>query len=140
VTLRVFTHAQENKIALYGFFDHRRAPSCSIYLITVKNVGPSTAMRDPVRLAAARSIAELIAQASDVAGLTKHQAASARRPPSSWWSSCARSASCCSCRGTPRARCAPVASVPRRSAAVATRCSTEVIAALVGMGWKPLRG
>ena len=68
VTLRVFTHAQENKIALFGFltaaerelFDH---------LITVKNVGPSSAMAilsgsDP------RAIAELIAR-EDAAGLTR---------------------------------------------------------------------
>ena len=69
VTLRVFTHAQENKIALYGFataaerelFDH---------LITVKNVGPSTAMAILSGGAEPRTIAELIAK-EDTAGLTK---------------------------------------------------------------------
>ena len=43
VVLRVFTHAQENKIALYGFIDqHERA--IFDLLITVKNVGPTTAI------------------------------------------------------------------------------------------------
>ncbi len=69
VTLRVFTHAQENKIALYGFltaaerelFDH---------LITVKNVGPASAMAILSGGADPRAIAELIAR-EDTAGLTK---------------------------------------------------------------------
>ena len=43
VTLRVFTHATENKIALFGFIDsHERA--LFDLLITVKNVGPTTAI------------------------------------------------------------------------------------------------
>jgi Holliday junction DNA helicase RuvA len=43
VTLRVFTHAQENKIALYGFYG---AEERELFdrLITVKNVGPATAL------------------------------------------------------------------------------------------------
>ena len=69
VTLRVFTHAQENKIALYGFltaaerelFDH---------LITVKNVGPASAMAILSGGADPRAIAELIAH-EDLAGLTR---------------------------------------------------------------------
>lgn len=69
VVLKVFTHAQENKIALYGFlteperelFDH---------LITVKNVGPASAMAILSGGADPRAIAELIAR-EDTAGLTK---------------------------------------------------------------------
>jgi Holliday junction DNA helicase RuvA len=68
VALRVFTHAQENKIALYGFltaaerelFDH---------LITVKNVGPASAMAI-LSGSEPRAIAELIAR-EDTAGLTR---------------------------------------------------------------------
>jgi holliday junction DNA helicase RuvA len=60
VSLRVFTHAQENRIALYGFtsaeerqlFDH---------LITVKNVGPASAMKILSAGANPADIARLIA-------------------------------------------------------------------------------
>jgi Holliday junction DNA helicase RuvA len=69
VTLRVFTHAQENKIALYGFFTTAERELFD-YLITVKNVGPSTAMAILSGGAEPRAIAELIAK-EDTAGLTK---------------------------------------------------------------------
>ena len=69
VTLRIFTHAQESRIALYGF---ARAEERVLFdkLITVKNVGPATAIEilsgtgSPVELA--RTIA-----AGDVAALTR---------------------------------------------------------------------
>jgi Holliday junction DNA helicase RuvA len=69
VVLRVFTHAQENKIALYGFAS---AEERELFdrLITVKNVGPATAMgilsggTSPLELA--RTIA-----AGDVPALTR---------------------------------------------------------------------
>lgn len=68
VTLLVFTHAQENKIALYGFltvaerelFDH---------LITVKNVGPASAMAI-LSGSEPRALVELIAR-EDAVGLTR---------------------------------------------------------------------
>jgi Holliday junction DNA helicase RuvA len=43
VTLRVFTHATENRIALYGFPTEKERQLFDL-LITVKNVGPATAM------------------------------------------------------------------------------------------------
>jgi Holliday junction DNA helicase RuvA len=43
VTLRVFTHAQENKIRLYGFATAEERALFDL-LITVKNVGPATAL------------------------------------------------------------------------------------------------
>jgi Holliday junction DNA helicase RuvA len=43
VTLRVFTHAQENKIRLYGFATLEERQLFDL-LITVKNVGPATAI------------------------------------------------------------------------------------------------
>ena len=43
VTLLVFTHAQENRIALYGFLEPAERALFDL-LITVKNVGPSTAI------------------------------------------------------------------------------------------------
>jgi Holliday junction DNA helicase RuvA len=68
VTLRVFTHAQENKIALYGFHDRGERQLFDL-LITVKNVGPSTAIAI-LSGATPRDIAGAIAR-EDVAGLTR---------------------------------------------------------------------
>ena len=69
VVLRVFTQAQENKIALYGF---ATAEERDLFdrLITVKNVGPATAME---LLSAAPSpieLARLIAR-GDARALTR---------------------------------------------------------------------
>ncbi|HET9993032.1 MAG TPA: Holliday junction branch migration protein RuvA, partial [Kofleriaceae bacterium] len=43
VALRIFTHATETKLSLFGFLE---APERALFelLITVKNVGPSTAI------------------------------------------------------------------------------------------------
>jgi holliday junction DNA helicase RuvA len=69
VTLRVFTHALENKIALYGFFSSHERKLFDL-LITVKNVGPSSAMGILSGGAAPPEIARMIA-AGEVAGITK---------------------------------------------------------------------
>jgi Holliday junction DNA helicase RuvA len=68
VVLRVFTHAQENKIALYGFAD---VPERQLFdlLITVKNVGPSTAIQI-LGGSSPRDIGEAIAR-EDVVALTR---------------------------------------------------------------------
>jgi holliday junction DNA helicase RuvA len=68
VTLRVYTHAQENRIALYGF---ATLPERQMFdlLITVKNVGPSTAIAI-LSGASPRDIADAIAR-EDVATLTR---------------------------------------------------------------------
>ncbi len=68
VTLRVFTQAQENKISLYGFIDAAERALFDL-LITVKNVGPSTASAI-LSGSSPRDLAELIAK-GDVAGLTR---------------------------------------------------------------------
>jgi Holliday junction DNA helicase RuvA len=68
VVLRVFTQVRETEIALFGFIDlHERA--LFDLLITVKNVGPSTAIAI-LSGASPRDIAQLIAR-EDVAGLTR---------------------------------------------------------------------
>jgi holliday junction DNA helicase RuvA len=69
VTLLVYTHAQENRIALYGFLEPAERALFDL-LITVKNVGPSTAIGILSGGAAPRDIAGLIAR-DDVAGLTR---------------------------------------------------------------------
>jgi Holliday junction DNA helicase RuvA len=69
VTLRVFTHAQENKIALYGFAG---APERELFdrLITVKNVGPATAIAILSGVTSPIALTRTIA-AGDVAALTR---------------------------------------------------------------------
>jgi Holliday junction DNA helicase RuvA len=68
VTLRVFTHATENKLSLFGFIDRQERTLFDL-LITVKNVGPSTAIAI-LSGSNPRDIATLIA-AEDVPGLTR---------------------------------------------------------------------
>ncbi|HEY5923951.1 MAG TPA: Holliday junction branch migration protein RuvA [Kofleriaceae bacterium] len=68
VTLRVFTHAMENKVALYGFIDRQERALFDL-LITVKNVGPSTAIAI-LSGSTPRDIATLIAN-EDVPGLVR---------------------------------------------------------------------
>jgi Holliday junction DNA helicase RuvA len=68
VTLRVFTHAQENKIALYGFAGIQERQVFDL-LITVKNVGPSTAIAI-LSGASPRDLADAIAR-EDVTALTR---------------------------------------------------------------------
>jgi len=68
VALRVFTQVRETEIALFGFLEaHERA--LFDLLITVKNVGPSTAIAI-LSGSSPRDIAALIAR-NDVAGLTR---------------------------------------------------------------------
>jgi Holliday junction DNA helicase RuvA len=68
VTLRVFTHASENKVALFGFLELQERALFDL-LITVKNVGPTTAIAI-LSGASPHDIATLIAN-EDVAGLTR---------------------------------------------------------------------
>lgn len=68
VTLRIFTHATENKLALFGFIDVQERALFDA-LITVKNVGPSTAIAI-LSGSTPRDIASLIAD-ENVAGLTR---------------------------------------------------------------------
>ena len=68
VALRVFTQVRETEIALFGFIDHEERALFD-RLITVKNVGPSTAITI-LSGSNPRDIAALIAR-EDVAGLTR---------------------------------------------------------------------
>jgi Holliday junction DNA helicase RuvA len=69
ITLRVFTQARENEIVLYGFAGADERALFDL-LVTVKNVGPSTAIGILSGGHAPRDIAELIAR-EEVAGLTR---------------------------------------------------------------------
>lgn len=68
VTLRVFTQVRETEIALFGFLDPQERGLFDL-LITVKNVGPSTAIAI-LSGSTPRDIATLIAR-EDVAGLIR---------------------------------------------------------------------
>lgn len=68
VVLRVYTQVRETDIALYGFVDPQERGLFDL-LITVKNVGPSTAIAI-LSGSSPRDIAALIAR-EDVAGLTR---------------------------------------------------------------------
>jgi Holliday junction DNA helicase RuvA len=68
VTLRVHTQMRETAIALFGFYEAHERELFDL-LITVKNVGPSTAIAI-LSGAGPRDIAALIAR-EDVPGLTK---------------------------------------------------------------------
>lgn len=68
VVLRVFTQVSQDRIALFGFFDAAERALFDL-LITVKNVGPSTAIAI-LSASSPREIATLIAR-QDIGGLTK---------------------------------------------------------------------
>jgi len=68
VMLRVFTQVRETEIALFGFIDQQERGLFDL-LITVKNVGPSTAITI-LSGSSPRDIASLIAR-EDVPGLTR---------------------------------------------------------------------
>jgi len=68
VTLKIFTHATENRLSLFGFLEHEERSLFDL-LITVKNVGPSTAIAI-LSGSSPRDMAALIAR-EDVVGLTR---------------------------------------------------------------------
>ncbi len=68
LTLRIFTHSTENRLSLFGFIDAQERALFDL-LITVKNVGPSTAIAI-LSGSSPRDMAALIGR-EDVAGLTR---------------------------------------------------------------------
>ncbi len=135
VTLRVFTHALENKITLFGFLT---APERALFdlLITVKNVGPSSAMailsggHDP------RGIAELIAR-EDTAGLTRIKGVGKKTAEMlvvELREKCEMQLVTWNATGEIRAVAAPAGSGGRRPR---HPMLDDALSALVGMGWKP---
>jgi holliday junction DNA helicase RuvA len=68
VVLRIYTHATENRVALFGFLEPEERALFDL-LITVKNVGPTTAIAI-LSGSSPRDMAALIAR-EDVVGLTR---------------------------------------------------------------------
>lgn len=134
VTLRVFTHAQENKIALYGFLTGAERELFDL-LITVKNVGPSSAMGILSGGHEPRSIAELIAR-EDTAGLTRIKGVGKKTAELlvvELREKCEMLLVSWTANGELRPVAAPAGARKARHPML-----DEVQGALVGLGWKPI--
>ena len=137
VVLRIYTQVRETEIALYGFADQAERALFDL-LITVKNVGPSTAIAI-LSGASPRDIAGLIAR-EDVAGLTRIKGIGKKTAEllvvelrekteqllMSW-----------SAAGELRPAALP-AGAPRVPRSMRHPMLDEVMTALVGMGWRPV--
>jgi Holliday junction DNA helicase RuvA len=136
VTLRVFTQANENKLALYGFIDHQERTLFDL-LITVKNVGPSTAIAI-LSGSSPRDIATLVAN-EDLRGLTAIKGVGKKTAELiivELHEKCAETLLAWDATGGLRPVARPAGSIrsnPKRHPMV-----DEVMAALVGMGWRPV--
>jgi Holliday junction DNA helicase RuvA len=134
VVLRIFTHALENKIALYGFFTPAERQLFDA-LITVKNVGPSSAMAILSGGADPRAIAELIAR-EDTAGLTRIKGVGKKTAELlvvELHEKCTEMLLTWNLSGEVRPSARPAGS----GRAFRPRVLDEVSSALVAMGWKP---
>lgn len=136
VTLRVFTHATENRVALFGFIDQQERALFDL-LITVKNVGPSTAIAI-LSGSNPRDIATLIAN-EDVPGLTRIKGVGKKTAELlvvELHEKCAEALVAWDASGGLR----PI-SLPAGAARIKTTkrhpMVDEVMMALVGMGWRP---
>jgi Holliday junction DNA helicase RuvA len=136
VTLRVFTHTtRDAQVTLFGFIDLQERALFDL-LITVKNVGPSTAIA-MLSGSSPRDLAALIA-AEDVAGLTRIKGVgkkTAELTVVELHDKCAELALAWDASGGLR----PVASSSPGSRGRSRRhpMLEEVSMALVGLGWRP---
>jgi holliday junction DNA helicase RuvA len=132
VTLRVYTAASENALTLYGFIDAQERAMFDL-LITVKNVGPSTALQILSGGSTPRDIAALIAR-EDVPGLTRIKGVGKKTAELlvvELREKCEEMMLAWTADGELRPIVKPAALAPRRHPKL-----DEVTAALVGMGWR----
>lgn len=137
VTLRVFTQVRETEIALYGFHDHQERALFDL-LITVKNVGPSTAIAI-LSGAGPRDLAGLISR-EDVVGLTKIKGVGKKTAELivvELHEKCMELLLSWNAEGGVRPVAAPSGAPRRSSASLRHPMLEEVASALVGMGWRP---
>jgi holliday junction DNA helicase RuvA len=135
VTLRVFTHATENKLSLFGFIDRQERALFDL-LITVKNVGPSTAIAI-LSGSNPRMIAQLIAD-EDVPGLTRIKGVGKKTAELlvvELKDKCADEMRSWDSDGGIRAVAMPASIRPSKTKRHPV--IEEVATALVGMGWRP---
>jgi len=137
VTLKVYTQVRETEIALYGFYDHQERTLFDL-LITVKNVGPSTAIAI-LSGAGPRDLAALIGR-QDVPGLTKIRGVGKKTAELlvvELHEKCTELVLTWNAEGGVRPAALP-AGAPRRAAPSRHPMLDEVAGALVGMGWRPV--
>lgn len=137
VALRVFTQMRETAIALFGFFEHQERGLFDL-LITVKNVGPSTAIAI-LSSAAPRDLVGLIAR-EDVAGLTRIKGVGKKTAELlvvELREKCELLQLSWNAEGGVRPVAVP-AGAPRRAASGPRHpLIVDVTSALIGMGWRP---
>jgi len=134
VTLRIFTHYTDSRLALFGFIDVQERALFDL-LITVKNVGPSTAIAI-LSGSSPRDIASLVAEA-DVAGLTRIKGVGKKTAELivvALVDQCNDLVLAWDASGALRGLTVPAGAArkPKRHPLV-----DEVAMALVGMGWRP---
>jgi len=138
VALRVFTQVRETEIALFGFIDHQERALFDL-LITVKNVGPSTAIAI-LSGSSPRDIANLIAR-EDVAGLTRIKGIGKKTAELlvvELHDKCQGLLLSWSAEGGVRPVAVPAgAARPRSGAPLRAPLVSEVMSALISMGWRP---
>ncbi|HEY1814182.1 MAG TPA: Holliday junction branch migration protein RuvA [Kofleriaceae bacterium] len=139
VTLRIYTAASENKVALYGFGDVQERQLFDA-LITVKNVGPSTAIAI-LSGSSPRDIATLIAR-EDTVGLTRIKGVGKKTAELlvvELHEKCAEMMLSWDATGglRPIALTAGAARPGKKRGSTGNALTDEVVQALVGMGWSP---
>ena len=139
VTLRVFTHATENRIALFGFLELQERALFDL-LITVKNVGPTTAIAI-LSGSSPRDMAQLISR-EDVTGLTRIKGVGKKTAELlvvELHEKCAELVLAWDAAGGLRPAAMPVgAARGGRKRGSGHPMVDEVMTALVGMGWSPI--
>jgi Holliday junction DNA helicase RuvA len=133
VVLRVYTQAQETKLALYGFIDTQERTVFDL-LIKVKNVGPSTAVAI-LGGASPRELVQLIAR-EDVAGLTKIKGVGKKTAELlvvELHERCTELLLGWDASGALRTVALPIGATRRPKHPMLS----ELMGALVGMGWRP---
>jgi holliday junction DNA helicase RuvA len=129
-TLRIFTHAQENKIALFGFATEEERDLFDL-LITVKNVGPSSAIKILSAGAGPHDIANLIAS-EKVAGLKSIKGVGKKTADLLIVELREKCESLLLAWGASRPTAAPAAPAARKGP-----LRDDVLGALVQLGWRP---
>lgn len=136
VVLRVYTQMRETAIALFGFAEHTERALFDL-LITVKNVGPSTAIAI-LSGASPRDIAGLVAR-QDVAGLTRIKGIGKKTAELlvvELHEKCEMLLLSWNAEGQVRPAALP-ASARKTGPGMRHPMLDEVAAALVAMGWRP---
>ncbi|HET7499610.1 MAG TPA: Holliday junction branch migration protein RuvA [Kofleriaceae bacterium] len=138
VMLRVFTQVRETQIALFGFIDQQERALFDL-LITVKNVGPSTAIAI-LSGSSPRDIATLIAR-EDVPGLVRIKGVGKKTAELlvvELHEKCEVLVLSWNAEGGVRPVAVPAGAARGKVGAHARHPLVgEVMAALVGMGWRP---